>query len=343
MIAEFLLPIIGWFVLFVVCFVVYSFAFYKEKHNASHAPIEGQTLFTAVTAFFWVAVYFCLSSLWSVLYSLIDLKFPDEVIAASTYAYSSAGALYDTFAFPLAMILVSTVTVLLLTVWLTWKINTNENLRPEKLYSFMRLLVYIGGTIMTFFGFVYIVYSWLYGNLPIAVFMKAGIALLIVGLVALYFYLTENSNKTKNLFLSRIFAGVLFVATVLVLVISFKIIGTPAQARLYRLDAITLQNVQNVKQEIDNQDQNFGNKISDLKEITSEYARTSLKQTPMTYTTSSTTYTICADFKSNMPATVNIPNKVEDWDYSQGNSCFTFPHLKTYSTVDGQAKPVFVK
>lgn len=341
MIIEFLLPIIGWLVLFVFCFIVYSFVFYKNQ--PPQAEVEGQNLYTALAAFFWILVYICLSSIWSVLYSLIDLKFPDEIGAATSYAYNSVGAAYDTFAFPLAMILVSSVVALILAFWLMSKFQKNKNLRPERLYSFMRFLVYIGGSIMAFFGFVYIVYSWLYGNLPVAVFMKSFVAAGIVGAVALYFYLTTDVDDKRDATVSRIFALLLVVLTLFTLFFSFSIIGTPAQARMYRLDSITLQNLQTVKQEIDNQDQSFGNKIQNLSDITSEYVKPAIKQTQITYSSATTTYTLCANFNSNMPQTINDVNRNVDWDYHAGQTCFRFKHLPTYANQNAIPKPVNVQ
>ncbi len=341
MIVEFLLPIIGWLVLFIICFIIYSGVIYKDA--TPHAHVEGQGLYSALAAFFWIVVYICLSSIWSVLYSLIDLKYPHVIGSATSYAYGSIGAAYDTFAFPLAMILVSSITALILAFWLISKFQKNDNLRPERLYSFMRMLVYLGGSIMAFFGFVYIVYSWLYGNLPVAVFMKAGVALAIVGAVALYFYMTTNANKSKDVVISRTFAIALVLVTVATLFFSFKVVGTPAEARMYRLDSITLQNLQNVKQEIDNQDQSFGNKIQSLDQITNEYTKPAIKQTAMTYSSTATTYTLCADFNSDMPQTLNQPYRNEDWNYKAGQSCFTFPHLPTYANgnVNMIEKPIY--
>lgn len=182
MIFEFLFPIIGWLVLFGIFYIIYSQIFYKNL--PAQQPVEGQNLYAAITGFFWVVVYFCLSSVWSILYSLIDLKYPDVVGAASDYGIGmqSVGAVYDTFAFPLAMVVVSSVTALVLAFWLISKFQRNKNLRPEKLYLFMRTLVFIGGAVMIFSGFVYVVYSWLYGNLPIAVFLKGLVAVAIVGM-----------------------------------------------------------------------------------------------------------------------------------------------------------------
>ncbi len=341
MIVEFLLPIIGWLVLFIVCFVIYSAVFYKDTSPNTH--VEGQGLYSALAAFFWIVVYICLSSIWSVLYSLIDLKYPDVIGAATSYAYGSIGAAYDTFAFPLAMILVSSITALILAFWLISKFQSNNNLRPERLYSFMRMLVYLGGSIMAFFGFVYIVYSWLYGNLPVAVFMKAGVAVAIVGAVALYFYLTSNADKAKDATISRTFAIILVLVTIATLFFSFKVVGTPAEARMYRLDSITLANLQSVKQEIDNKDQSFAHKIQGLSEITNEYTKAAIKQTDMTYSSTATNYTLCAEFNSDMPQTLNQQYRNEDWDYTKGQNCFTFPHLPTYAngSVNVIDKPVY--
>lgn len=340
MIFEFLLPIIGWLVLFLICFFVYNQIFYKGKNPERH--VEGQTLYTALAAFFWITVYMCLSSIWSILYSLIDLKYPDVIGAASNYGsgLATAGAVYDAFAFPLAMVVVSSITAAILGFWLISKFQKNRDLRPERLYLFMRALVFIGGAIMIFSGFVYVVYSWLYGNLPIAVFMKGIVAVAIVGMVALYFYLVADGKNQQEAIISRFFAILLVAVTLATMFYSFSIIGTPSEARKFRLDTLTLQNVQNVKNEIDNQDQNFGNKLQSLDDITQDYVKSSLRQSPsITYSTTDTEFTLCADFNADIPASINIPDRDDTWDYHKGTSCFTFKHQPPYPS----AKPVQAK
>jgi hypothetical protein len=343
MIFEFLLPILGWLVFFGFCFIVYSAIVYKN--HPPKADLPGQALYTALATFFWLTVYMCLSSVWSILYSLIDLKYPDAVAAASNYGtsgFSGVGVVYDAFAFPLALVVVSSVTALVLAFWLISKFEKNKDLRPERLYLFMRALVFLGGAIMIFSGFVYVVYSWLYGNLPVAVFMKGAVALVIVGMVALYFYLTADGKNPREGAISRFFASMLVVVTVGTLWFSFSVIGTPAQARMYRLDSITLQNLQTIKNEIDSQDQSFGKRINSLSEVTNEYVKGAIKRSPsITYTTDNAgnTYTLCGTFNASMPQTINMENRDTTWDYHAGNSCFTFPHLPTYATVQAQPYP----
>jgi hypothetical protein len=239
------------------------------------------------------------------------------------------------------------VTALFLAFWLITKFKNNQNLRPERLYLFMRALVYLGGTIMAFSGFVYVVYSWLYGNLPVAVFMKGAVAFVIVGMVALYFSLTADGKNPHESVIGKMFASFLVLVTLFTLVFSFSVIGTPAQARMYRLDNITLQNMLQVKNEIDNQDQNFGNKIQDLSQLTSEYVQTALKQSHVSYSTTDSDYTLCANFNGDMPATINMGAPDHTWDYHMGNSCFTFKHLPTYATANinpgNIPKPVYVR
>lgn len=344
MIFEFLLPIVGWLVLFGICFVIYSNMFYKEKPN--HSNVEGQAVYAALASFFWITVYMCLSSVWSILYSLIDLKYPDVVGAVSDYGrsgFSGTGVVFDAFAFPLAMVVVSSVTALILGFWLISKFQKNKNLRPERLYLFMQALVFIGGAILAFSGFVYVVYSWLYGNLPVAVFMKGGVAFAIVGMIALYFYLVADGKNPKEGMISRVFASMLVVLTVFTLFFSFKVIGTPAEARLYRLDSITLQDLQTVKYEIDSQGQSFGIRIKDLKELESDHVKPAMKRTTMTYSATETDYTLCANFNSDMPKTINMGDTESVWNYSAGNSCFTFKNLPTYANVNIQPKAVIVE
>ncbi len=329
MIFEFLLPIIGWLVLFLIFFLIYTKFFPSENKT----KVEGQMLYTTGAAFFWILVYLTLSSIWSIAYSLIDLAYPDIIGAATNYGsgLGNVGVVFDAFAFPLATVLVSSILAFILAIFLNKKFNENENLKPENLYKFLRALVFIGGAIFAFSGFVYIVYSWLYGNLPIAVFMKGGVAFVIIALVALYFYLDKYAN---------IFAGLLLLGTIATLVVSFKVIGTPAEARLYRLDNITLQNLQTVKYEIDNQSQSFGKKILTLDELTDYNLKNILSKTKIKYsynlkenTKEIESYNLCADFNFDMPKSINNGYENHEWDYKKGESCFTYDFKLPYVNI----------
>ena len=337
MIFDFLFPIVGWLILFAVCYIVYAKMFYKETaHDVAQANIEGQAFYTVLATFFWVTVYMCLSSLWSILYSLIDLKYPDIVNAVSDYGtsgFQGAGIVYDAFAFPLATTVVSAITACFLAFFLINKFQKNRNLRPEMLYHFMRALVFIGGAILAFSGFVYVVYSWLYGNLPIAIFYKGLVAFVIVASTALYFYLVGDGKNPKETLISRVFAGLLVLATVATVYVSFQIIGTPAEARKYRIDSITLEAMRQIKCEIDNQDQSFGKKINSLSEITNDYTKSYIRKMA-TNNKISNDYSLCANFNSDMPQVINWENRDTTWDYSMGQTCFTFPHLPAYPNVN---------
>ncbi len=328
MIFEFLLPILGWLVLFSVCFFVYT-KFYPNE-NKNH--IEGEVVYTIISGFLWVLVYLTLSSMWSIAYSLIDLAYPDVIGAVANYGsgLSSTGVVFDAFAFPLAMVLVSSLVAFILAIWLNYKFEKNKNLRPENLYNFLRSLVFIGGVVYAFSGFVYIVYSWLYGNLPVAVFLKGGVGLVIIGLVALYFYLNRYAN---------IFAGLLVLATIGTLVFSFRVIGTPTEARLYRLDSITLKNLQTVKYEIDNQSQNFGRHVKSLNEIEDFNVKNALSKTKVKYSADSKNYKLCADFNSDMPQSINVSFENHEWDYKKGESCFDYEFKQVYANAQVDSKP----
>ena len=45
-------------------------------------------------------------------------------------------------------------------------------------------------------------------------------------------------------------------------------------------------------------------------------------------------YSLCANFNSDMPQVINWENRDTTWDYSMGQTCFTFPHLPAYPNVN---------
>jgi hypothetical protein len=337
MIFEFLFPIVGWLIFFGALFFIYN-AFFYQKPVGEQIELPGQATFTLISSFFWVVVYMCLSSIWSILYTLIDIKYPDIINAPSNYGsagLSLSGAIYDAMAFPLATLVVSAVSAVALAWWIMSKQKQNPVLRPDKLYKFIKFVTLIGGGILAFSGFVYVVYAWLYGSLPVAVFLKGLVAFVIVGSVALYFYLVagETRNPRESL-IGKIFSAYLLIAMVVTLFVSFNVVGTPKEARLYRLDSLKIQDLQQIKNTIDNQDSYSDKKVSKLSDIKDEYTRPAVaRNEDVTYTSDGKNYTMCANFVSQMPQTVNNNYYVDDtWNYKKGQSCFTFEHKPNYQT-----------
>lgn len=336
MIFEFLFPILGWLVFFGICFFIYNAFFYHKPEGTSAVDLPGQATFTLISSFFWVVVYMCLSSIWSILYTLIDLKFPDVVNAPNNYGNSGlslSGAVYDAMAFPLATLVVSAVSAVALAFWIISKQKSNPALRPDKLYKFIKFITLVGGGVLAFSGFVYVVYSWLYGSLPMAVFLKGLIALVIVGSVALYFHLVagDERNPSESM-IGKVFAGYLLVAMVITLFVSFNVVGTPKQARLYRLDSLKIRDLQDIKNSIDSQDGYSDKKVASLSELRDDWIKPVIKRNAdVTFNSDSKTYSLCATFVANMPQTVNNNYYSDDtWNYSEGKKCFSFEHKPNY-------------
>jgi hypothetical protein len=335
MIFEFLFPILGWLIVFGAMYFVYNAFFYrKSATDAAVAEIEGQSVFSLISAFFWIVVYMCLSSIWSILYTLIDLKFPDIIGAPSDYGNSGlslSGAVYDAMAFPLATLVVCAVTSVILAFWIISRQKANPALRPDKLYQFIRFVTFVGGAILAFSGFVYVVYAWLYGSLPMAVFLKGLVAFVIVGTVAAYFYLVagKTRNNSESL-IGRVFALFLFVAMLVTLFVSFNVVGTPKEARKYRLDALKLQDLQSIKYQVDARDEQGQTPMQSLSDIKDEYVKNIVKRNEKAVSgfrlvSGVKDYKLCANFVSNMPVYVNSGNNSDDtWNYTKGETCFTF-------------------
>lgn len=330
MIYNFLSPIIGWLILFGSGYFIYNVFFNKSKSDQVVVDIPGQHTFAFVSGFFWVVVYMCLSSIWSIAYTLIDLKFPDIVNAPSDYgtSLSLSGALYDAMAFPLATLVVSAVTALGLAWWVIRKQKSNPDLRPDTLYKFIKFITFIGGGILAFSGFVYVVYSWLYGSLPVAIFLKGLVALLIVGSVATYFYLVAGDTRNpRESTIGKFFSAYLFIAMVVTLVVSFNVVGTPAQARLYRLDALKISDLREIKDYIDSEDAYSDKRLSSLSSISDNRINIILKRNNFSSSLTEKQYTLCADFVMDMPKAVNDNYSNDTWNYKKGNHCFTFDRL----------------
>lgn len=343
MISEFLLPIIGWLIFFGIGYLIYNSVFNKSKAGQPVVDVPGQHTFAFISGFFWIMVYMCLSSIWSIAYTLIDLRFPDIVNAPSDYgtSLSLSGAVYDAMAFPLATLVVSAVTALILAWWVIRKQKSNPDLRPDTLYKFIKFVTFTGGGILAFSGFVYVVYSWLYGSLPVAIFLKGLVALLIVGSVAAYFYLVAGDTRNpRESTIGKFFAVYLFVAMVVTLVVSFNVVGTPAQARLYRLDALKISDLREIKDYIDSEDAyNVSSKrVSSLSDISDERIKTIVKRNTFKFSTTDKQYMLCADFAADMPRAVNNNYSDETWNYKKGNYCFNFDRRAVIVPQD--SKPV---
>jgi hypothetical protein len=166
-----------------------------------------------------------------------------------------------------------------------------------------------------------------------AILLKGLVAFVIVSSVALYFYLVANEKRNPNeSLIGRIFAVFLFIAMIVTMLVSFKVVGSPKEARLYRLDALKLQDLQSIKYAIDAFDESSNRTFASFADLRDDYAKNIVKKNEklgnvFTFSSEGKEYKICTDFSSDMPTYINkMDNLDESWNYKKGNTCFTFPH-----------------
>lgn len=252
------------------------------------------SLITSVTAFLNLA------------FETLDFKFPDVLNATYQYGYSTYT--YDSARQYIAIL------VIFLPVFFVlarlWKKAVQKGLGSidDAIRKWMTYFIIFLSVLVTAIDLVTLVRYFVGGEITTRFLLKVGITLLTALLIGVYYVLEIHGTtwkKTAQMIIPW-FSGVCGLALV---ILSFAVIGTPNEQRLWRLDDKRVQDLQSIQQQVITywqQKQKLPEKLSDLVNPTAYYTLPvdpefekgkAYEYTP----TGALSFTLCADFSAKMP------------------------------------------
>jgi len=278
-----------------------------------------------------IALYLSVSFLLTLIFGLINLAYPT---ASDTYWEIESAS--DSVRLGIAMVVVFFPTYLILTR-LVNKYRRNESGIYQ---SITRWLVYIsllvGGLVMLA-TLVTVIYTFLNGDITTRFFLKAGAVLGVTGFAFYYYLLDLRGYWVKNESKSIIYGGVAGSIVLILLVLGFMNIETPAEVREMKIDEQQVNDLSNIQWQIENY-----LLTSDTLPTTLAMAYgdaevvplAPLGRDPYSYEVTATGFSLCATFSRDYtsPYTNELSRPILDskvrisqadnWNYKTGRYCF---------------------
>jgi hypothetical protein len=297
-----------------------------QSANMEHTHTHDSVQTTARDFFIYLA--FLITLVWLVVafinfsFGVVDLLLPD--ILNNMYGLFSADTLTNSMA--------SLIIVTPFFLFIGSRINKDLGESPEKKSMWVRkwllyALLFLA-FIVTLTDLVLILRAFLMGELTLRFILKALSVLIISGAVFSYFLFELKRDVTKKTRVPR-YSAISFGIVVLALIVAgFIVAGSPVLQREMRLDAERIQDLENLKWQIELGASEGGKLLETLDEYEFEYVMKEEMQDPVTgeayeyRVLSEDTYELCATFAHASDSRFVRYDLREQWDHEGGRQCF---------------------
>jgi hypothetical protein len=294
---------------------------YMENNTAKHTVLQLGSLIT---------LYLSVSFLIVLLFSIINLQFPDAI---DNYWQIESNS--SSIRLAIAMLVIFFPTYLIL----TRKVNQNRRQESNSTYlGFTKWLVYlsllVGGGVLLGNG-VAVILNFLEGEITARFILKAGVLFLVVG-SAFYYYLEDARGKWMNNEAgSKLFGLAMTVVVAVSIIGGFFYTENPSSLREMKLDQTQITDLQNIQWRIESELAMSSSTVpGSLEEIFGEF---DIPQAPegreaYTYEVTEKGFKLCATFSRDSSPNNDIwgptyekdalIKNAYDWQYKEGRYCF---------------------
>jgi hypothetical protein len=277
-----------------------------------------------------ISLYLSLGFLVSLVFCVINLKFPDAIDNYWELESAASGVRLG-----IAMVMVFFPTYILLTRQVNKErraVLNGQYLNLTKWLIYLSLLV--GGLILLA-DLVSVIMTFLEGEMTQRFIYKALTVLVVTGMAFHYYILDAKNFWVKNEDKSILFGIGACIAVALLIVFSFNYIKTPAQARELKLDETQISDLQQIQW-----------RVTDFAAAASSTLPNSLEEAfidtpvppapesrePYTYEVTESGFRLCASFVFDSQSTNAMPvmqdfddnllKPENNWNYRKGRHCF---------------------
>ncbi|KND50180.1 MAG: hypothetical protein AB198_01845 [Parcubacteria bacterium C7867-003] len=270
-----------------------------------------------------ISLYTVVGSLISLLFSVINKAYPQ--ITNGYYYYGSGG-----ISWPVS-ILVIFFPIFLLLMWL---ISKDYALDPERknggVHRWLTYLTLFIAGITIAVDLITVLYYFIDGQELTTGFLLKVLALLIIAVGVFAYYISDIRGKltSKSRMMWRVFATVLVLGSI---VWGFSVLGSPRTQRLYKYDAQKVNDLQNLRGQVEayyGTNSKLPDTLQELSKINFGNAIVDLQTNkPYEYSkTGALTYSLCAEFNKDSKDSVSsqpYPYYTEiSWTHPAGRHCF---------------------
>lgn len=276
-----------------------------------------------------VALYVSVTTLVVMLFSIINLQFPDAADAA--YQYESA---QGSIRFAIAMLIVFVPTYLVL----TRIVNRSRRTAKGAYLALTKWLIYLSllvGGFVLLGDFVSVVYTFLNGEITTRFILKALTILLVVG-SAFYYYLHDakgywNTHEKQSM---QIGMGVA-VIVIAAITYGYYSIDAPSVVRDISIDQNQVYDLQDMQWRVEAyyaKNETLPQTIADVYPAGIDMPAAPAERTSYNYkVTGAETYELCATFAEPTPESERLAKPIYDdptmyqnqnWEHGIGETCF---------------------
>jgi hypothetical protein len=275
-----------------------------------------------------ISLYTVIGSLISLLFTVIQSKFPQSSTYGYDYAYTSMYMGAQSISWPVAMLII-VFPIFLTLMYLLGKEYSTPG-QEKKHTSIHKWLTYITLFIagITIAGdLISVIYYFIDGQEMTTGFVLKVTVVLVIAIGVFWYFISEIRNKLsqKERMVWRILACIIVIGSI---AIGFFVLGSPRTQRLYKYDTEKINELSSLTYSIENYYSIHAKLPSDLSLLAvSGYPRIVDMQTSKPYgyeILSATTYNLCADFNKNTPEYItNSTYGNYPWVHPAGTYCFT--------------------
>ncbi len=266
------------------------------------------------------ALYTLVVSLVNLLFTVINSAYPQV-----TSGYSYLGS--STISWPVATLII----FFPIYIVLMWLLERDYKVNPDKQFSGIHkwltyITLFLAGITLAV-DLITVLYYFIDGQeLTTGFILKVLVLLVIAGLI-FYYYLSDAMGKLTSQ-MRMIFRVVAFIIILASIVWGFSVLGSPATQRLLKYDEQKVNDLMNLKNNIDSYYPSHSSLPDTLEEDGYIMGLDPQTNKPYEYVkTGKLTYNICAVFNKESPAVTqpNIyarPIGFPDWTHPAGHHCF---------------------
>lgn len=283
----------------------------------------------AIVAFYWVAISFI-----TLCWQYINYFFPE--ISFLRYG----GHMYvGTIRFTIASLIII-FPLFILASWYLNKIYKKESqVRESKIRKWLIYFTLFMASFIIIGDLVKVIYNFLGGDVTIKFTLKALSVLMVAGVTFSYYLDDVRRNEPPKS--AKYFAWISGIIILILVIGAFFIVGSPTNARIFQLDQQRVYDLQNIQHQVVNYWQRKGEMPKNLSYLDDSISGYIVPTDPETYQpyeynikdSLSLKFELCAVFSLDslnggnektkpMPIVYNNDGFPQNWEHSQGRTCF---------------------
>lgn len=275
-----------------------------------------------------IALYTIVSSLLALIFIVVEKAYP-RITDRYDYYYSQS------ISWPVSILIVLFPVFIAIMWFLEKSYNQNPEKRSLSIHKWLTYItLFVGGAVLIG-DLITVLYYFIDGQELTTSFLLKVFSVLVITLIVFLYYIADAKN-TLTSSKKKIWLGVSTAVIVASIAWGFSVLGSPKTQQLLKYDQQKINDLQNIKNQVEGFYFNKGTLPKDIEEILSESYYNPQKVDPQTEkpyeyaTTSGTTYNLCAEFNkaSDDKKVANSKRHIiypMDYDGYNGNISWVHP------------------